>query len=270
MNGLKKPVRLIMLYVLAALLLSPLIVGLMLSFNESTAINQGEIFPGHFTIANYQKLFHESAFIHYLWNSVIVSAIVMVGQVILSVLSAYALTFLNFRFKKAIFVIFMITMMLPFEAEILPNFETLKSLNLVNTYAAMTLPFLASAFGMFMLKTAFEGVPTAMRQLAQLEGLGHRQFLTMVVIPLQKVPIITLALYSFLTTWNMYLWPLIATTDSSTRTIQIGLRSMRAQDSMTSWGLIMAATIITVLPTMLIILFGQRYFKNGMVNGMVK
>lgn len=109
-----------------------------------------------------------------------------------------------------------------------------------------------------------------LQQLSEIEGLSHFQFLRMVVMPYCKISLIAFALYSFLTNWNMYLWPLISTDNDKVHTVQIGLRQMRAQDTASNWGLIMAATIIVVIPTLLIIFFGQKYFKNGLTSGVIK
>ncbi|MDV8952184.1 carbohydrate ABC transporter permease [Leuconostoc falkenbergense] len=269
-SNFKKGFHLVTLIVLTLLLLLPLFVGISLSLSSSQSIAQGHLLPDHLEFSNYVKVFTSTSMAKFLWHSFIVSGSVMIGQVILSIMAAYAFVFLEFRFKKFAFILFLSTMMLPFEAQIIPNFATMRDLNLLNTYAAIGLPFLASAFGTFMMKTSFEQIPTALKQLSDIEGLNHFQFATRVVMPYTKVSIITFALYSFLTNWNMYLWPLIATTNDNVRTVQIGLRQLRSQDTASNWGLIMAATIVSVVPTLLIIFLGQKYFKKGLTNGVIK
>lgn len=269
-SNFQKTSRLILLISVTILLLLPLILGISLSLSSSQSIAQGNLWPKHLEFENYIKVFTNTPMAKFLLHSFIVSGLVMIGQVVLSAMAAYAFVFLNFRFKKSVFILFLSTMMLPFEAQIIPNFATMRDLNLLNTYAAIGLPFLASAFGTFMMKTSFEQIPTALRQLSDIEGLNHFQFATKVVVPYTRVSIITFALYSFLTNWNMYLWPLIATTNDKVRTVQIGLRQLRSQDTASNWGLIMAATIISVIPTLLIIFLGQKYFKKGLTNGVIK
>lgn len=269
-SNFQKTFRLISLIILTILLLLPLFLGISLSLSSSQSIAQGNLWPKHLEFGNYVKVFTNTPMTKFLLHSFIVSGLVMIGQVILSIMAAYAFVFLKFKFKKVTFILFLSTMMLPFEAQIIPNFATMRDLNLLNTYAAIRLPFLASAFGTFMMKTSFEQIPTALRQLSDIEGLNHFQFATRVVMPYTRVSIITFALYSFLTNWNMYLWPLISTTNDKVRTVQIGLRQLRSQDTASNWGLIMAATIVSVIPTLLIIFLGQKYFKKGLTNGVIK
>jgi len=269
-SRLQKNCRFIVLLIFAILLLLPLFLGISLSLSSSQSIAQGNLLPRHLEFSNYIKVFTNTPMANFLLHSLIVSGMVMVGQIVLSIMAAYAFVFLNFRFKKTLFILFLSTMMLPFEAQIIPNFATMRDLNLLNTYASIGLPFLASAFGTFMMKTSFEQVPIELKHLSDIEGLNHWQFATRVVIPYTKVNIITFALYSFLTNWNMYLWPLIATTNNNVRTVQIGLRQLRSQDTASNWGLIMAATIVSVIPTLLIIFLGQKYFKKGLTNGVIK
>lgn len=269
-NAIQKTIRFTGLTVIAIVLILPLLLGLSLSLSSSASIAQGNLIPNHLVLNNYVQVFTTTPMLKYLLHSLVVSSLVMIGQIVLSIMAAFAFVFLNFRFKKMIFVLFLSTMMLPFEAQIIPNFVTMRDLNLLNTYASIGLPFLASAFGTFMIKTSFEQVPLELRELSDIEGLTQFQFATRVVIPYTKVNIVTFALYSFLTTWNMYLWPLIATTNDKVRTVQIGLRQLRSQDTASNWGLIMAATIVSVIPTLLIILLGQKYFKKGLTNGVIK
>ncbi|WP_057786451.1 carbohydrate ABC transporter permease [Weissella minor] len=260
----------ILLTIVTLLLMLPVLLGISLSFSTSESIAQGHLIPDKFVITNYIDVVKDTNMLKFLAHSFIVSSVVMVGQVLLSILAAYAFVFIDFKFKKTAFIILLSTMMLPFESQIIPNFNIMRDLNLLNTYSAMALPFLASAFGTFMLKTSFEQMPAELRQLSEIEGLSHFQFLRMVVMPYCKISLITFALYSFLTNWNMYLWPLISTDNDKVRTAQIGLRQMRAQDTASNWGLIMAATIIVVIPTLLIIFLGQKYFKNGLTSGVIK
>ncbi|GEA95301.1 glycerol-3-phosphate ABC transporter permease [Weissella viridescens] len=269
-NRTKQIGNYLLLSVIAIILMVPLLLGISLSLSSSSSISQGNLFPQKLVFSNYVRVFTDTHMAQFLLHSLIVSGVVMIGQLVLSILAAYAFVFLDFKFKKTAFVIFLSTMMLPFESQIIPNFNLMRDLNLLNTYSAMALPFLASAFGTFMIKTSFEQLPPELKQLSQIEGLSHFQFITKVVMPYCKISLITFALYSFLTNWNMYLWPLISTDNDKVRTAQIGLRQMRAQDTASNWGLIMAATIIVVIPTMLIIFFGQKYFKNGLTSGVIK
>ncbi|MCM0583099.1 carbohydrate ABC transporter permease [Weissella diestrammenae] len=269
-NKLKRFLQITLISIGTGIVLMPLILGGLLSFTPSQLIMQGHLLSTHFTLVNYRQVFIETPMLQFLWHSLVISTLVMLGQMLCAISAAYAFVFLKFRFKRLIFGICLSTMMLPFEAQIIPNFNTMRDLDLLNSYAAMGLPFMASAFGIFMIKTGFERLPNELYQLSQLEGLTHLQFINKVVLPYSKVTLVTFGLYSFLSNWNMYLWPLVATTNDKVRTVQIGLRQLRAQDTASNWGLIMAATMVAVSPTLIIIFCGQRYFKSGLTSGVVK
>ena len=213
----------------------------------------------------------QTPILRYLVNSFVVASLVMVGQVIFfSALAAYAFVFIPFKGKNVIFYAFIATMMLPFEAQLIPNFQTLRWLGFLNHYAALALPFFATAFGTFLLRQAFMQVPMALRESAQVEGIGHWQFLYRAVLPYAKTSLLTLAAYSFLTTWNMYLWPLITSYSDNVRTVQIGLRQLQATEAVNSWGLIMASAILMMIPSLAVLLLSQKAFKSGLIDGAVK
>jgi sn-glycerol 3-phosphate transport system permease protein len=185
-------------------------------------------------------------------------------------LAAYAFAFLDFRFKKQIFALFLITMMLPFEAQIIPNFQTVRTLGWLDSYAGLTIPFFASAFGVFMLRQAFLQVPNELHEYSQLIGLNHLQFLFRIVLPYSRSTIVTFVLYMFLTHWNDYLWPLITTFTDQYRTTQVGLKQLQAQDTFSNWGVIMATAILILLPTLIVLIIGQCYFRKGLNTGGLK
>lgn len=258
------------LIVIAFIILLPILVGIWLSFLPSDDITAGNYFHSRLTWQNYADAFTTTPIVHYLLNSVWVSGLVMLGQVAFAALAAYAFVFIKFPAKNTIFYLFIATMMLPFEAQLIPNFQTLRNLGWLNNYAGLTIPFLASAFGTFLLRQAFLQIPTELKDAADLEGLGHWQFFTKIVIPYSRLSINTLAAYAFLTTWNMYLWPLITSFNDNVRTAQIGLKQLQSLDTVNSWGLIMASAVIIVLPSLIVLFISQKTFKTGLVDGAIK
>lgn len=255
---------------LSLLIFAPVIVGTWVSLLPNTAILNGQYFAAALSLENYVQALTQTPILRYLVNSFVVASLVMVGQVIFSALAAYAFVFIPFKGKNVIFYAFIATMMLPFEAQLIPNFQTLRWLGFLNHYAALALPFFATAFGTFLLRQAFMQVPMALRESAQVEGIGHWQFLYRAVLPYAKTSLLTLAAYSFLTTWNMYLWPLITSYSDNVRTVQIGLRQLQATEAVNSWGLIMASAILMMIPSLAVLLLSQKAFKSGLIDGAVK
>ncbi|QEA50145.1 carbohydrate ABC transporter permease [Leuconostoc lactis] len=262
--------RYTLLLCLSLLIFAPVLVGVWVSLLPNTAILNGQYLSTALSFDNYRQALTQTPILRYLFNSFVVASLVMVGQVVFSALAAYAFVFIPFKGKNVIFYAFIATMMLPFEAQLIPNFQTLRWLGFLNHYAALALPFFATAFGTFLLRQAFMQVPMALRESALVEGIGHGQFLYRAVLPYAKTSLLTLAAYSFLTTWNMYLWPLITSYSDNVRTVQIGLRQLQATEAVNSWGLIMASAILMMIPSLVVLLVSQTAFKSGLIDGAVK
>ncbi|MGQ0417944.1 carbohydrate ABC transporter permease, partial [Bacillus sp. HC-TM] len=137
--------------------------------------------------------------------------------------------------------------LIPWEATMVPNFLTIQNFGWINSFAGMTVPFFATAFGIFLLRQHFMTLPNELKEAAFIEGIGNIRFLFSVVIPYCKTSFITLGVYSFLTTWNMYLWPLLVTTDEKVRTVQIGVKQLQSQEVATDWGSVMAINTYSML-----------------------
>ena len=257
--------------ILVALLMSaPILIGIWASLLPTADIAAGHLTSTNISLANYVAAIQTTPVLRYMANSFIIAILITAGQLVLCTLAAYAFAFLDFRFKKQIFALFLITMMLPFEAQIIPNFQTVRTLGWLDSYAGLTIPFFASAFGVFMLRQAFLQVPNELREYSQLIGLNHLQFLFRIVLPYSRSTIVTFVLYMFLTHWNDYLWPLITTFTDQYRTTQVGLKQLQAQDTFSNWGVIMATAILILLPTLIVLIIGQRYFRKGLNTGGLK
>jgi sn-glycerol 3-phosphate transport system permease protein len=205
----------------------------------------------------------------YLVNSAIMSLGIMAGQIVTSVLAAYAFTFLDFPLRRFWFLVFIATLTVPAESIVLGNVLTMQSLGWINTYQALIVPFLAFAFGTFLIRQVFMTIPKDLREAAALDGLGHLRFLWDVAVPLARPAIGALALFSFLSAWNQYLWPQRVTTDETRRTIQIGLNGLR-QAEVDRLNLVMAGTIIAAIPIAILLVVFQRQLIRGLTAGAVK
>lgn len=161
-------------------------------------------------------------------------------------------------------------MLIPWEATMVPNFLTIQNFGWINSFAGMTVPFFATAFGIFLLRQHFMTLPNELKEAAFIEGIGNVKFLFSVVIPYCKTSFITLGVYSFLTTWNMYLWPLLVTTDEKVRTVQIGVKQLQSQEVATDWGSVMAGVTVIVIPTLILLFLGQKQLQQGLTKGAIK
>lgn len=152
----------------------------------------------------------------------------------------------------------------------IPNFLTVQKLGWLNSYLGLTVPFFALAFGIFLLRQHFKTIPLELYEAAQVSGVGRFRFFWNIVLPLSKTSLVTLGVYSFLTTWNMYLWPLLVTNNDRVRTVQIGLKQMQSQEISTEWGMVMAAVVVVILPTLLLLFVGQKHLQKGLMQGAIK
>jgi sn-glycerol 3-phosphate transport system permease protein len=205
----------------------------------------------------------------YLRNSAIVTLATMAAEVLTSVLAAYAFVFLRFPGRRILFFASLATLMVPFEATLLPNYQTIQKLGLFNTFPALILPFIASGVGIFLLRQAFLSFPSEIRDAARLDGCGNLRFLVRIVAPINRPVIAAFGLFAFLTSWNQYLWPLVVTQTNSVRTVQIGLRQLAATN-FNQIDVVFAGTILAALPIAVLLLVFQRQLVSGLTAGAVK
>jgi sn-glycerol 3-phosphate transport system permease protein len=201
--------------------------------------------------------------------SVVVTVIIVCGQLVTSTLAAYAFAFLEFPLKRLLFLVFMATLMLPIEVTLIPNVQTIRELGWLNSYQGLSVLFLATAFGTFLIRQGFMGVPRDLRDASQLDGYGHLAFLWRVAIPITRPVIASFAVISFLSAWNQYTWPRAVVTEGRWETIQIGLKSLSAATVEQS-NVALAAAIIAALPVLALLIFLQRHLIRGLTAGAVK
>jgi len=246
---------------------TPIIIGVLTSFKFSWEVSTypPRFFPSQWTFENYVEVWEANPFGRFLLNSSIQAGIITSFQVLFSVLAAYAFAILEFPGSKLVFYLILGSLMVPFELTVIPNFLTINELGWFNTYAGLTVPFLASAFGVFMLRQFFLTVPRELYDAAVIDGVTRWGYLCQILVPLSKGSIGAFAIYSFLGAWNQYMWPLIATDDAKMRTVQVGIRYFMSDitEGGASWGAVMAGTVIVMLPTLAVFLFAQKQLVKG-------
>lgn len=265
----KKIIFYVLLVVSGIIVFAPTLMAFMMSFMSNKDIMTGSL-PTSLSFDNYVKAFGQFPLLKYLFNSLFISILIMLGQLLLSSLAAYAFVFLEFKGRDLLFYLFIATMMVPFEASIIPNFHIIRDLGWIDTYQGLSVPFFAMAFGTFLLRQNFKQIPRELREASQIAGMGDFKFYLTVVLPVAKTSLITLGVYGFLTSWNMYLWPLLSTTNDSVRTVQIGLKQLQTQEQLNDWGVIMAGAIIVVIPTLILLFLGQKKLQKGLTEGALK
>jgi sn-glycerol 3-phosphate transport system permease protein len=206
-------------------------------------------------------------------NSVLQAGIIMLAQLVTSVLAAYAFVYLRMWGRRLLFALFLATLMVPAEAIIIPNYLTVAGWGLLGSapgvLSALVLPFLASAFGTFLLRQSFLQFPAELRDAARVDGCGHLRFLWRILLPLSRPTIAAVGVYVFLSAWNQFFWPLLVTNKPAQQTLQIGITQLQDAEAGNP-GLVIAGVALSLLPTLLIVLFGQRYIVRGLTAGAVR
>jgi len=268
---MKKVFSYFFLCMAAFLILSPFLYALTVSFETAAeaAAFPPQFLPTEFYTESYKKAMDTAPIFSFILNSFIVSGLVTLGQVITCSLAAYAFSFLEFPAKKALFIIFLSTMMIPWEATVIPNYFTIRALEWIDTYQGLAVPFFASAFGTFLLRQYFQTLPKEIFEAARMDGCGPLRFFITMVLPLSRPALATLSVYAFLTTYNQYMWPLLITNTDGMRTVQIGL-AMLQWDQGISWNTTMAGIVLASLPTVCLLIFGQKQLVRGLTSGSTK
>lgn len=262
--------RYMLLVVVAAIVLFPIYSAIMVSQKPLSELGDlGSLVPGTPDLASFDEAFNDRSLGRYLLNSVIVSLLIMVGQVTTSILAGYAFASLRFPAKAVLFYLFIATLMVPTEVNIVVNLETIQKLGWIDTYQALVVPFLAFSVGTFLLRQAFLGIPQDLRDAAAMDGYGHWGFLLRVGIPLARPTVAALSVFSFLLAWNQYLWPLLVTNSDDYRTVQIGLKQL-ADASGGQLNVLMAGTVLATLPILVMLVVFERQLIRGLTAGSVK
>ena len=249
---------------------------LYITFVAST-VTQGEIMrpplplvPGPHMIENYSRaLFEGSSKVIpvglMMLNSLIMALVIAIGKIAISLTSAFAIVYFRFPFRMLCFWTIFITLMLPVEVRILPTFEVVADLGLLNSYGGLTIPLIASATATFLFRQFFMTIPDELLEAARIDGAGPMRFFRDIVLPLSRTNIAALFVILFIYGWNQYLWPLLITTDKDMNTIVMGISQMIGMDDFTDWPAVMATAMLAMLPPVAIVVFMQRLFIKGLV-----
>jgi sn-glycerol 3-phosphate transport system permease protein len=262
--------RLFVLTVLALIMLLPVylnIVNALLPPKYRFAYPPA-LWPKEATLAGFRLAIRRGSMLRYLLNSTVVSTLITAGQMVTSCLAAYAFTFLRFPARRSLFWMVVATSAVPFEAIVIGNFRTVVRLGWLDSYPALVVPFLASGVGVFLLSRAFRAVPPDLLGAAQLDGCGHFAMLRYVVAPVARPTIAALTVLSFLGAWGQYVWPLLVTTRSSRRTVQIGITQL-AGGELNSFTVLSAGSIIIVIPLAAVLVVFQKQLVRGLTAGLV-
>ncbi|HUH85520.1 MAG TPA: sn-glycerol-3-phosphate ABC transporter permease UgpE [Stellaceae bacterium] len=201
-----------------------------------------------------------------LWNSLLMALIIAVGKIAISLISAYAVVFFRFPFRMVFFWMIFVTLMLPIEVRIIPTYKVVADLGMIDSFAGLTIPVIASATATLLFRQFFLTIPDELVEAAKIDGAGPLRFLWDTVIPLSRTNMAALFVILFIFGWNQFLWPLIVTNSAEMTTIVIGLtRMIGTGDGRTDWDLVMATAILAMLPPALVVLLMQRWFVKGLV-----
>ncbi|ANH71516.1 sn-glycerol-3-phosphate ABC transporter permease UgpE [Ralstonia insidiosa] len=202
-----------------------------------------------------------------LMNSLIMALGISLGKIAISIISAFAIVYFKFPLRKTFFWLIFVTLMLPVEVRILPTYKVVSDLGMLNSYAGMTIPIIASATATFLFRQFFLTIPDELAEAARIDGAGPLKFFWDVVLPLSRTSIAALFVIQFIYGWNQYLWPLLITTEKSMTPIVLGVTQMisRSGDSATDWNLLMAVVMLAMLPPAAIVIGMQRWFVKGLV-----
>ena len=227
------------------------------------------LLPKHATMNNYRELFMHAGMGRYLLNSLLVSTTITMLSLAFNLMAGYAFAKLRFAGRERLFQALIGALVIPAQVAMLPLFLLLKYIGLVNSYAGVVVPGIATVFGIFLVRQYARGIPDELLEAARIDGAGEWRIFMQIVMPLLKPIMVTLAIFTFLAAWNDFMWPLIVLTGQEHYTLPIGLASLAREHSQDS-ELMMAGAVVTVLPVLLLFLAMQRYYLEGLLLGSVK
>lgn len=230
-----------------------------------------QLIPNPARWQNYPEALNSVPLVRFFWNSLIVATLTTAGQLVTASMAGYAFARLKFPFRNTLFFLFLATMMIPPQVNIVPLFILMSKMGWIDSFYALIIPGLFGAFGIFLLRQFFMGFPNELEQAARLDGCNPWQIYWYIALPTALPALATLGIFSFITSWNSFLWPLIVTHSETMRTLPVGLAAFKgAFRENTQWGPLMAAGVISVVPALLVFLAGQKYFIKGLMAGSLK
>lgn len=231
------------------------------------------LLPGTDTLENYRSMLTSGASTsgmlplgRMMANSLIMALAIALGKIAISILSAFAIVYFRFPFRQVAFWVIFMTLMLPVEVRIVPTFKVVADLGMLNSYAGLSIPLIASATATFLFRQFFLTVPEEMLEAARVDGAGPMKFFRDILIPLSRTNMAALFVILFIYGWNQYLWPLLVTTDSRYYTVVMGIKRMaEVADADPQWNIVMTAVVLAMIPPVFVVVFMQRLFVKGLV-----
>lgn len=261
------------LLLIAISMLLPFFAMLNLSFSQNNQIFSypPSIFSKNLTLKNYANVFSSIPLARYFFNSLFVAMITTIGQVIISAFAGYAFARLKFKGSDFLFFIILITMMIPPQVNIIPLFFLMREMHLIDTYQALIIPGFFGGFGIFMFRQFFLNLPNELIDSSKIDGCNIFDTFLKIALPLALPTIATLAIFTFISSWNSFMWPLIVTNSDSMRTLPVGLAAFKGSfREITMWGDLFACAVICTIPTIVIFLVGKKYFLTDLMQGSLK
>lgn len=249
----------------------PIIYAFFISFMEPAQVLTGgiNIIPKKWTLENFVTAFTAAPLMRFMWNSFILAFVSSLVRVIVSSLAAFAFAFLDFKGKNFWFMCVLATMMIPADVVLVANYQTVSKMHLINTYLGMMIVFFVSAMNIFQLRQSFKTFATSLKEASHIDGCSNFRFFCYILLPTNISTILTVFITAFIGTWNTYLWPLLVTNQTNMRVVQVGVTMLNFSEG-TVYGPIMAASMIILLPTLVLFLTFQKKIVTGMMAGGVK
>lgn len=271
-NKLTKVIMWFITLALGILIIFPLWYTFVMSITPDGTIlsNNVKIIPTTFYTKNLINAIKTTPILKFMFNTLLVSLSILFIQIVTCELAAFAFAFLEFKGKKVLFILTISTMMVPHEATIIANYLTISSLHWVDTYKALIIPFMTSAMGIFLIRQYLLTIAKEIHEAAMIDGCGNLQFLIKIILPLSKPVLGAFGICSFLSSWNMYMWPLLVTNKDAIRTVQVGITALKDADAAQTIGLAMAGVTIITLPSILVFILGHKQVVAGITAGAVK
>ncbi|NQX65382.1 carbohydrate ABC transporter permease [Paenibacillus alba] len=261
----------LILIVAAIVLMFPFVWMLSGSFKDNLEVVRmpPNLIPDTFKFSNYVEITKFFPIYRFLGNSVAVSIITTAAQIVVCAMAAFVFAKIPFRGRETLFVLYLITMMIPMQVTMTPLFIVFQKLHLTNTYLGLILPGIFSAYGTFLLRQHIMTIPDPLIEAARMDGASYLRVFMSIILPLSKPALATLAIFAFMASWNNFLWPLIITSDKELMTLPIGLSKLQGRWA-TEWNILMAGNVISFIPIFIVFLFASRYFIKGMTMSGVK
>lgn len=263
-SGIKNTVVYVLMIAVALVMILPFLWMVSTSFKEmgQVLIFPPEWIPKPFVIHNYSEAWELAKFNLFFRNSAIVTLLTTAGQLVTCSLAAFAFARLEFPGRDQIFLIYLATMMIPTQVTLIPLYLLMKQFGWIDTFSGLIVPGIFSAYGTFMLRQFFIGLPKSLDESAVIDGCGYIRIYWQILLPLSKAALATQAVFCFMWQWNNLLWPLVMTNTDSHRTLTVGMQLFKGQYSI-AWNLLMAGSVISVIPILILYIFLQKYFVEG-------